>query len=362
MKRMSRRAFNIYLRTGLIVEDEEPAQLKFNPWHDPEDGRFTFAGQGNYSGGGHSPSGGGSRSTVTRNRTASAVRGGNASRQVKPAAPSRLSVPRTKPSAAPPQSASKRAPPTSSPSKPKSGAGVTSVPPHAAQPAPVRESADPNQDNGLEGVLEKLGKEANSNLSHLKNRGIDIATKVTAYTLTTAAINNPFTSDLAARLLTQWRDGTSPYNEPGKAEFFAWDSGETHELFFGDSGDYYNSITNLGIQQMAAAGGGVIQNGISSKDVRNISKYGAADLANGFQDGINLGDVIGTFTNGVTMRSKDGYIYFTGTNAMSLTSFAAENKLQHHQVVNPASGRFSTTYQIFEWRVPIPQKLQAKRK
>jgi hypothetical protein len=176
-----------------------------------------------------------------------------------------------------------------------------------------------------------------------------------------ALIANPFTSDLAARLLTQWRDGTSPYNEPGKPEFFSWDSDQTHELFFGDSGEYYSRITNLGIQQMAAAGGGVIQNGIS-RTVRDISKFGATDLANGFQDGINLGDVIGTFTDGVTMRSKDGYIYFTGTNAMSLTSFAAENKLQHHQVVNPTSGRFSTTYQTFQWRVPIPFNLQPKRK
>jgi hypothetical protein len=46
-------AFQIYLRTGKIlpVGRRGELQVKFNPWHDPEDGRFTFAGQGTYFGG-----------------------------------------------------------------------------------------------------------------------------------------------------------------------------------------------------------------------------------------------------------------------------------------------------------------------
>jgi len=50
-----RTAFEVYLRTGRRVGSRvEPLQLKFNPWHDPEDGRFTFAGQGRrFPGGGH---------------------------------------------------------------------------------------------------------------------------------------------------------------------------------------------------------------------------------------------------------------------------------------------------------------------
>lgn len=47
-------AFEFYLRTGRRkpVESLE-IQTKFNPWHDPDDGRFTFAGQGRHFGGGH---------------------------------------------------------------------------------------------------------------------------------------------------------------------------------------------------------------------------------------------------------------------------------------------------------------------
>ena len=49
--------FEIYLRTGRRQVQPRPAEFKFNPWHDPENGRFTFAGQGNYVPGGNSGNG-----------------------------------------------------------------------------------------------------------------------------------------------------------------------------------------------------------------------------------------------------------------------------------------------------------------
>lgn len=42
-------AFNLYLRTGRRVAPAA-VEVKFNPWHDEENGRFTFAGQGRYFG------------------------------------------------------------------------------------------------------------------------------------------------------------------------------------------------------------------------------------------------------------------------------------------------------------------------
>lgn len=46
-----RRAFAIWLRTGRRVRLDEDGtiEVKFNPWHDPSDGRFTFAGTGSTS-------------------------------------------------------------------------------------------------------------------------------------------------------------------------------------------------------------------------------------------------------------------------------------------------------------------------
>jgi hypothetical protein len=43
-KSAARRAFAHYLRTGCIGSGPvEPLETKFNPYHDPENGQFTFA-------------------------------------------------------------------------------------------------------------------------------------------------------------------------------------------------------------------------------------------------------------------------------------------------------------------------------
>lgn len=46
-----RRAFAIWLRTGrrLRLGEEGAIEVKFNPWHDPANGQFTFAGRGQAS-------------------------------------------------------------------------------------------------------------------------------------------------------------------------------------------------------------------------------------------------------------------------------------------------------------------------
>ena len=47
-----RRAFSAWLRTGrLPLQSASDVEVKFNPWHDPDDGRFTFANSGRYFGG-----------------------------------------------------------------------------------------------------------------------------------------------------------------------------------------------------------------------------------------------------------------------------------------------------------------------
>lgn len=58
------RAFALWLRTGRRVQEPVDSQIerKFNPWHDPRDGRFTFAGAGRYAG----PGGGGLARPVRR--------------------------------------------------------------------------------------------------------------------------------------------------------------------------------------------------------------------------------------------------------------------------------------------------------
>ncbi|HEY6814778.1 MAG TPA: DNA/RNA non-specific endonuclease [Croceibacterium sp.] len=61
-----RRAFSLWLRTGRLPRwaRGETAEVKYNPWHDADDGRFTFAGTGRYFGRGSSN--GGARSVDAR--------------------------------------------------------------------------------------------------------------------------------------------------------------------------------------------------------------------------------------------------------------------------------------------------------
>lgn len=76
MKRRS--AFELYVRTGRWVA--EPVETKFNPWHDPDDGRFTFAGQGGYFGNGAPRSEGGTRRIATRSGSNAHVIAGSSMR------------------------------------------------------------------------------------------------------------------------------------------------------------------------------------------------------------------------------------------------------------------------------------------
>ncbi len=49
-----RNAFSVWLRTGKLPEiaTTDGIERKYNPWHDPSDGRFTFAGSGRHYGAG----------------------------------------------------------------------------------------------------------------------------------------------------------------------------------------------------------------------------------------------------------------------------------------------------------------------
>ena len=50
--REPRSAFSIWLRTGRLprISTTDGIEHKFNPWHDPLDGRFTFVGSGRHYG------------------------------------------------------------------------------------------------------------------------------------------------------------------------------------------------------------------------------------------------------------------------------------------------------------------------
>lgn len=68
------RAFSYWLRTGRRLARRSPAaiEVKFNPWHDPANGEFTFANSGEYHarrGGGGDFGGGGSSGSYGASRS-----------------------------------------------------------------------------------------------------------------------------------------------------------------------------------------------------------------------------------------------------------------------------------------------------
>ena len=71
-----RNAFSRWIRTGKVPSALSPdgLELKFNPWHDPEDGRFTFAGAGRrYGAGGVDAAGGENGRTSSSTGSVSAL-------------------------------------------------------------------------------------------------------------------------------------------------------------------------------------------------------------------------------------------------------------------------------------------------
>ena len=76
------------------------------------------------------------------------------------------------------------------------------------------------------------------------------------------------------------------------------------------------------------------------------------------KDGIQIGDVVGTFTSGISVTARNGMLNFEATNSMSLQSYSGENLLRHGLVQNPQSGPFSNKYQTFRWSAPIPLRLR----
>lgn len=86
-----RRAFSVWLRTGRLPKSSgvNGIEVKFNPWHDPRNGRFTFAGAGRSYG----YSGGHGETTGQPSPSQSATRENHQSRRAAPMPQSSRTVP-----------------------------------------------------------------------------------------------------------------------------------------------------------------------------------------------------------------------------------------------------------------------------
>ncbi len=83
--------------------------------------------------------------------------------------------------------------------------------------------------------------------------------------------------------------------------------------------------------------------------------FGLLDAYQESKNGIDIADVVGSFSERVSVSISNGFATFEGRNKTTLQSFSGQNILRHDKIVNPTSGRFATHTQIYRWRVPIPE-------
>jgi len=157
-------------------------------------------------------------------------------------------------------------------------------------------------------------------------------------------------SEAAEKELEKFRRG----EHDGAPIEFAIDSPATKELL---AGRYYQELTQHLIKETARWYGGKIphSNGLFSQ-ANTYRSFGGKDFLNEIIDGIDMADIIGSITYYVRVTTQDGFLYFHAINKMSLDSYAGENYFEHDLVNNPESGAFTSTAQVFNWRVEIPEK------
>ncbi len=159
-------------------------------------------------------------------------------------------------------------------------------------------------------------------------------------------------SDAAEKELTKFRTG----NHQGSPEVFSNNSVATKELF---NGRYYQELNDHLIEELANWYKGKIpDSGGLFSQANTFRVFSPSDALWEFTDGIDMADIIGTFTYYVRATTNNGVIYFQGTNKISLESYSGENYLGHGLANNPKLGPLSSTAQVFKWQVAIPEKYQ----
>lgn len=161
-------------------------------------------------------------------------------------------------------------------------------------------------------------------------------------------------SDLAKKELYKFRTG----KHNGSPSYYRHHSQGQKELF---DGPYYQELTDHLISQLADWYQGEIPNSGGLFLQKNSFRiFSPLDALIQFSDGIDMDDIIGTFTYYIRVSTNNGTIYFQGVNKMSLESYSGENYLKHGLINNPESGQLSSTTQVFEWQVSIPKEYSSE--
>jgi len=206
-------------------------------------------------------------------------------------------------------------------------------------------------DNNTEKVkitLRSHAKRPTENKTNLINKLFTCATKASAHiTIFSAEL---IATDAAEKELEQFRKGS----HDGLPTNYSESSDGTKELL---QGDYYRELTDHLVEELAKWYGKKIpHSGGLFTQSNSFRVFSPNDAIIEFGDGIGMADIIGTMGYYVRMSTHDGNIYFQGINKMSLESYAGTNYLKHNLVNNPEAEAFSSTTQVFNWSLPIPEE------
>lgn len=127
-----------------------------------------------------------------------------------------------------------------------------------------------------------------------------------------------------------------------------------NEFSSGPSGEYFQSIQKSAVDYIFRKFDGNVPNDgvLLTKFSRDFSPL---DGLYGLSDGVQIGDVIGTFTSGVYVTAVGGGVWmFEAGNKITLSSFSGANVLNHDIIIDPKVGRFSPKEQIFRWYIKAP--------
>ncbi len=193
-------------------------------------------------------------------------------------------------------------------------------------------------------MSEKIRTDNSGIFSSIAEKTIKASAYISIYT---AEI---FANDAAEKELKKFRTG----EHDSTPAIFSNVSDETEELF---KGMYYQELTEHLVEEMAKWYKDQIPNsdGLFSQ-ANTFRVFAPSDALWEITDGIDMADIIGTFTYYVRATTNDGIIYFQGINKLSLESYSGENYLGHGLVNNPKLGPLSSTAQVFIWQVAIPEK------
>jgi hypothetical protein len=209
--------------------------------------------------------------------------------------------------------------------------------------------------------VEKAVKDASDSISDKAQEIAQAQAEESAKTNIRKYINDPSTSPAAREVLTAFLTGKGPR----KFEYTMGSQGLAELLGKQDPGGYFKRevagtltyIMNREKRPYLKEGDVVTE--LTTRDFHQD----LISVGKGLWDGAQIGDIVGTMSDGWKAEVKGGRIYFTAANTMNLTSFAGGNFLSNigvrDYIKSPTSGPLSKIEMEFKFDMPLPANLRA---